>query len=101
MLSQLSNCFGGMPIVESLPSIKSQAPKPSKPKTVKPFKPPTPEQMRITQLKANIHSSTHAWAGVMQTIPKNLSSIHLSSNPTLTPNAIILQLAPSYDLRGL
>ena len=41
-------------IAESPPSIKPQAPKPPKPKTVKPIKPPTPEQMRITQLKANV-----------------------------------------------
>ena len=41
-------------IAESPPSIKPQAPKPPKPKTVKPAKPPTPEQMRITQLKANV-----------------------------------------------
>ena len=38
-------------IAESPPSIKPQAPKPSKPKTIKPQ---TPEQMRITQLKANV-----------------------------------------------
>ena len=38
-------------IAESPPSIKPQAPKP---KTIKPPKPPTPEQMRITQLKANV-----------------------------------------------
>ena len=36
-------------IAESPPSIKPQTPK-----TIKPFKPPTPEQMRITQLKANV-----------------------------------------------
>ena len=41
-------------IAESPPSIKPQAPKPPKTATVKPFKPPTPEQMRITQLKANV-----------------------------------------------
>ena len=41
-------------IAESPPSIKPQAPKPSKPKTTQPIKPPTPEQMRITQLKANV-----------------------------------------------
>ena len=41
-------------IAESPPSIRPQAPKPPKPKTVKPIKPPTPEQMRITQLKANV-----------------------------------------------
>ena len=41
-------------IAESPPSIKPQAPKPSKPKTIQPIKPPTPEQMRITQLKANV-----------------------------------------------
>ena len=38
-------------IAESPPNIRPQAPKP---KTIKPFKPPTPEQMRITQLKANV-----------------------------------------------
>ena len=38
-------------IAESPPSIRPQAPKP---KTIKPAKPPTPEQMRITQLKANV-----------------------------------------------
>ena len=46
-------------IAESPPSIKPQAPKPPKPhnikpNTIKPIKPPTPEQMRITQLKANV-----------------------------------------------
>jgi len=41
-------------IAESPPSIKPQALKPSKPKTIKPIKPQTPEQMRITQLKANV-----------------------------------------------
>ena len=39
-------------IAESPPSIKPQAPKP--PKTIKLFKPQTPDQMRITQLKANV-----------------------------------------------
>ena len=41
-------------IAESPPGIVSQAPKASKPKTIKPIKPQTPEQMRITQLKANV-----------------------------------------------
>ena len=44
-------------LAESPPSIKPQAPKPPKPKTIKPIKPikpQTPEQMRITQLKANV-----------------------------------------------
>jgi hypothetical protein len=41
-------------IAESPPSIKPQAPKPPKPKTIKPIKPQTPEQIRITQLKANV-----------------------------------------------
>ena len=44
-------------IAESPPSIKAQAPNPPKPPktaTIKPAKPPTPEQMRITQLKANV-----------------------------------------------
>ena len=41
-------------IAESPPSIKPQAPKPPKPNTIKPIKPQTPEQMRITQLKANV-----------------------------------------------
>jgi hypothetical protein len=41
-------------IAESPPSIKHQAPKPPKTATIKPIKPPTPEQMRITQLKANV-----------------------------------------------
>ena len=41
-------------IAESPPSIKPQAPKPPKPKTIKSIKPQTPEQMRITQLKANV-----------------------------------------------
>jgi hypothetical protein len=41
-------------IAESPLSIKSQAPKPPKPKNIKPIKPPTPEQMRINQLKANV-----------------------------------------------
>ena len=38
-------------IAESSPSIKPQAPKPPKPKTIKPQ---TPDQMRVTQLKANV-----------------------------------------------
>jgi outer membrane biosynthesis protein TonB len=44
-------------IAESPPSIKPQAPKLKTIKTIKPIKPikpPTPEQMRITQLKANV-----------------------------------------------
>ena len=41
-------------IAESPPSIKAQAPKPPKTATIKPAMPPTPEQMRITQLKANV-----------------------------------------------
>jgi hypothetical protein len=41
-------------IAESPPSIKPQAPKPPKPKTIKPIKLQTPEQMRVTQLKANV-----------------------------------------------
>ena len=41
-------------IAESPPSIKPQAPKPPKTATIKPAKTPTPEQMRITQLKANV-----------------------------------------------
>ena len=41
-------------IAESPLSIKSQAPKPPKPKNIKPIKPPTPEQVRINQLKANV-----------------------------------------------
>ncbi len=42
-------------IAESPPSIKPQTPKlpKAKPKTIKPIKPQTPDQMRITQLKAN------------------------------------------------
>ena len=47
-------------IAESPPSIKPQAPKPPKPKTVKPIKPPTPEQMRVTQLKANVDRQKEA-----------------------------------------
>ena len=38
----------------SPPSIKPQAPKPPKPKTITPTKPPTPDQMRIKQLQANV-----------------------------------------------
>jgi hypothetical protein len=41
-------------IAESPPSIKPQAPKPTKPKTIKPLKPQIPDQMRVTQLKANV-----------------------------------------------
>ena len=48
----------GYPLLDDLiaesPSIKPQAPKPPKTAVIKPFKPPTPEQMRITQLKANV-----------------------------------------------
>jgi hypothetical protein len=38
----------------SPPSIKPQAPKPPKPAKISPTKPKTPDQMRITQLKANV-----------------------------------------------
>ena len=41
-------------LAESPNSIKPHAPKPLKPKTIKPIKPQTPEQMRVTQLKANV-----------------------------------------------
>lgn len=41
-------------ISESLPSIKPQAPKPPKPKIIRPIKPQTPDQMRVKQLKANV-----------------------------------------------
>jgi hypothetical protein len=47
-------------IAESPPSIKPQAPKPPKTATIKPLKPPTPEQMRITQLKANVDRQKEA-----------------------------------------
>jgi hypothetical protein len=47
-------------IAESLPSIKPQGPKPPKPKTIKPIKPQTPEQMRVTQLKANVDRQKEA-----------------------------------------
>lgn len=41
-------------IAESPPNIQPQTPKSPKPKTIKPIKPQTPDQMRITQLKANV-----------------------------------------------
>ncbi len=41
-------------IAESPPSIKPQVSKPPKPKTIKPIKPQTPDQMRVTPLKANV-----------------------------------------------
>jgi hypothetical protein len=47
-------------IAESPPSIKLQAPKPPKPKTIKPIKPQTPDQMRVTQLKANVDRQKEA-----------------------------------------
>ena len=52
-------------IAESPPSIKPQAPKPPKPKTIKPktikpIKPQTPNQMRVTQLKANVDRQKEA-----------------------------------------
>jgi hypothetical protein len=47
-------------IAESPPSIKPQAPKPPKPKTIKPIKPQTPEQIRVTQLKANVDRQKEA-----------------------------------------
>jgi hypothetical protein len=47
-------------IAESPPSIKHQSPKPPKPKTIKPLKPQTPEQMRVTQLKANVDRQKEA-----------------------------------------
>jgi hypothetical protein len=57
--TQIYNEGQGYPLLDDLisespPSIKPQAPKPSKPKTIKPLKPQTPEQMRVTQLKANV-----------------------------------------------
>ena len=47
-------------IAESPPIIKPLAPKPPKTATIKPFKPPTPEQMRVTQLKANVDRQKEA-----------------------------------------
>ena len=47
-------------IAESPPSIKPQTPRPPKPKTINPLKPPTPEQMRVTQLKANVDRQKEA-----------------------------------------
>ena len=47
-------------IAESPPSIKPQPPKPPKTAAIKPAKPPTPEQMRITQLKANVDRQKYA-----------------------------------------
>jgi hypothetical protein len=47
-------------IAESPPSIRPQAPKPPKPKTIKPIKPQTPDQMRVTQLKANVDRQKEA-----------------------------------------
>ena len=47
-------------ISESPPSIKPHPPKPPKTATIKPAKPPTPEQMRITQLKANVDRQKEA-----------------------------------------
>lgn len=47
-------------IAESPPNIKPQAPKPPKTATIKPAKPPTPEQMRLTQLKANVDRQKEA-----------------------------------------
>ena len=44
-------------VAESPPSIKPQAPKPPKPKTIKPQ---TPDQMRVTQLKANVDRQKEA-----------------------------------------
>ncbi len=47
-------------IAESPPSINPQASKPPKTAAIKPFKPPTPEQMRVTQLKANVDRQKEA-----------------------------------------
>ena len=47
-------------IAKSPPSIKPQAIKPPKPKTIKPIKPQTPDQMRVTQLKANVDRQKEA-----------------------------------------
>ena len=57
--TQINSEGQGYPLLDDLiavspPSIKPQAPKPPKPKTIKPIKPQTPEQMRVTQLKANV-----------------------------------------------
>ena len=57
--TQIDNEGQGFPllddlIAESPPSIKPQAPKPPNPKIIKPIKPQTPDQMRVTKLKANV-----------------------------------------------
>jgi hypothetical protein len=57
--TKISNEVSIFPLLDDIaagspPSIKPQAPKPPKPKTITPTKPPTPDQMRIKQLQANV-----------------------------------------------
>ena len=57
--TKISNEVSIFPLLDDIaagspPSIKPQAPKPPKPKTITPIKPPTPDQLRIKQLQANV-----------------------------------------------
>jgi hypothetical protein len=57
--TKISNEDSNFPLLDDIaagspPSIKPQAPKPPKPKTITPIKPPTPDQLRIKQLQANV-----------------------------------------------
>lgn len=57
--TKISNEVSIFPLLDDIaagspPSIKPQALKPPKPKTITPTKPPTPDQMRIKQLQANV-----------------------------------------------
>ena len=63
--TQLSSEGHEYPLLDDLkPStsktIKPRPPKPPKTATIKPLKPPTPEQMRVTQLKASVDRQKEA-----------------------------------------
>jgi len=56
--TQIHSAGHDHPLLDDLkqpsPTVKPRPPKPPKTATIKPAKPPTPEQMRITQMKANV-----------------------------------------------
>ena len=63
--TQLSSEGDDYPLLDDLKpltstTIKLRPPKPPKTATIKPAKPPTPEQMRVTQLKANVDRQKEA-----------------------------------------
>jgi hypothetical protein len=67
-------------LAESPNSIKPQAPKPPKPKTIKPIKPQSPEQMRITQLKANVDRQKDALKRERENQKRQKEAEHMRRN---------------------